>query len=154
MTDEENKLLTEDLCGRLPYYDFMVRWNGEDYNIINIGFGRVGVLKPFMSYTEGNPLIEEVRPYLRPIKSMTEDEREEWVDLFIEPVAAIDLISEKDRETRAPILFAESHGKFIRFLNEHFLDYNDLIGKGLAIEAPEDMYIRFKQQNTKDDENN
>jgi hypothetical protein len=85
---------------------------------------------------------------------MTEDEREEWVDLFIEPVAAIDLISEKDRETKAPILFAESHGKSIRFLNEHFLDYNDLIGKGLAIEAPEDMYIRFKQQNTKDDENN
>ncbi len=154
MTDEENKLLTEDLCGRLPYYDFMVRWNGEDYNIINIGFGRVSVLKPFMSYTEGNPLIEEVKPYLRPIKSMTEDEREEWVDLFIEPVAAIDLISEKDRETKAPILFAESHGKSIRFLNEHFLDYNDLIGKGLAIEAPEDMYIRFKQQNTKDDENN
>jgi len=121
MTQEDKELLFKDLCARLPYYGLMVQYKGEDFNIIDIGFGRVTLVKPFMSTTSGSPLIEEVKPYLRPMSSMTEEEIKEFTSIT-ENVLVIG-------KKYTAILSIDS----INWLNAHHFDYRGLIEKGLAI---------------------
>lgn len=71
-------------------------------------------------------VIENFKPYLRPMSSMTEEEREEY-----------DTWHEELEEGR---IKDWKCAEFIDWLNSHFLDYQDLIDKGLALEAPEGMY--------------
>ena len=70
--------------------------------------------------------VEEVKPYLRPMSSMTEEERKEyfltWEEEPLERRVHIPSISTND------------------WLNEHHFDYRGLIPMGLALEAPKDMY--------------
>ena len=130
MTQEEKDLLSKDLCARLPYCNnLLVRYNGCDYNIIGIGFGRVTLVKPFMSFTGPSPLIEEVKPYLRPRSSMTEEEMEELFNIV-----------------KKKAMFSSSHltlhidGEIIDYLNKKMFDWRGLIPMNLALEAPEGMY--------------
>jgi len=59
--------------------------------------------------------INNIRPYLRSMSSMTEEEENEYID-FLAMWDAVD------------------------WLNEHHFDYHGLISKNLALEAPADMY--------------
>ena len=75
-----------------------------------------------------------IRPYLRPMSSMTEEEFKKWrklVDLRREPT--------KDIFDTA-ILSFKNIDEVTDWLNSHHFDYRGLIEKGLALEAPEDMY--------------
>ena len=78
MTQENKELLLRDLCTRLPY-DLMVDYKGESYNVLGITHGRLVLCKPFMSHTLNEcPLVKEVKPYLFPLSSMTEEQEKEW----------------------------------------------------------------------------
>lgn len=133
MTQEDKKLLTKDLCSRLDNYSLLVKYGDEDYNIIDIGFGRVTLVKPLMSMTSGSPLIEEVKPYLRRMKDMTD---KEW-----------EMVHEIDKKR---IIFSARHltyhidGEIIDLFNERNIDWRGLIDKGLALEATEDMYSHLR----------
>lgn len=63
----------------------------------------------------------EIKPFLRPMSSMTEEEENEYESL---------IAWHKEWEVTD-------------WLNSHHFDYRGLIEKGLALEAPEDMY-KFK----------
>lgn len=129
MREMNDELLLEiDLCSRLPHMTLMVKWGGENYNIIDVGFGRVTVLKPFMSYTAGSPLIREVKPYLRPMSSMTEDEEKEFLSLG-EGLTYNMNTKCLEYKTERQI-----------WLDRNCFDYRGLIPKGLALKAPEGMY--------------
>ena len=65
---------------------------------------------------------EEGIPYLRPMSSMTKEERKIYMEI------GSHLCGEIVAKT------------MIDWLNEHHFDYRDLIEKGLALEAPEGMY--------------
>jgi hypothetical protein len=67
------------------------------------------------------------KPYLRPMSSMTEEDRQEY-DSKRKHIC--------DDYNRYCFDSIES----IDWLNAHHFDYRGLIEKGLAIEAPEDMY--------------
>jgi len=121
IADEDKDLLYIDLCARLPHHGLIVRWGDDDFNIIGVGFGRITLLKPFMSNISGSPLVEEVRPYLRPMSSMTEEERRIYDCLACD----FDGISMSNS---------------IDWLNKNMFDYRGLIEKELALEAPEHMY--------------
>ena len=119
MTGKE--LLLKDLCARLPYgvkiNHIIYNWEGTCIN-----FNRK--LESF-AIEKDNGLcydvpIEEVRPYLRPMSSMTEEELNEYCALW-----------NKD-ETE---LWDD-----VDWLNSHHFDYRGLIPFGLALEAPEGMY--------------
>lgn len=71
--EEKRKLLTSDLMSRVNYWsDLKVEYKGRTYTLFGYGAGRVSLLaNPFMSVVEETPLIEEVKPYLRPMESMT-----------------------------------------------------------------------------------
>ena len=71
------------------------------------------------------------------MSSMTEEEIREFTSLvFISDSTSYGYLKEC-------ILFALYSAKALDWLNAHYFDYRDLIGKGLAIEAPEGMYGKF-----------
>ena len=96
----------------------------------------------FMVGTDKVDALEgDIKPYLRPISSMTEEEREEWADKFnlaMDELSSI--LDEKEAEDAAPYMFAKSHFTSIDWLLAHHFDYCGLIERGLALEAPEGMY--------------
>ena len=113
MKHEDKDLLLKDLCARLPYNP-LVEYKGESYNVLGIAHGRLVLCKPFMSYTlKENPLVEEAKPYLFPISSMTEEQKEEWRGI---------------RWSKLP-------WDELNWLNKGHWDYRGLIEKGLAIDA-------------------
>jgi len=133
MTQEEEKqLLLKDLCARLPYglkvkYLYWDEDKGCEYPVPMIlddinsdGYIRFhGDIKE----EEGSGYILTYLPYLRPMSSMTEEERKYYNSLSI-------LIADGECE-----VYEE-----MDWLNEHHFDYRGLIEKGLAFEAPEGMY--------------
>jgi len=133
MTKEEKQLLIIDLCMRLPYYT-------ELYS--NVADGNWAILTPVVISNLMNATDKLViKPYLRPMSSMTEEEREEWADKFnfaMDELSSI--LDEKEAEDAAPYMFAKSHFTSIDWLLAHHFDYRGLIEKGLALEAPENMY--------------
>lgn len=129
MTQEEKQLLLTDLCSRLPYFENWIQYEGKDYIVTGYGHGRVSLLPSLFSSSVGPcPLIEEVKPYLRPLSSMTEEEKKEYDKFyFIAPGQHL-------------AVFRENCERRTDWLNAHHFDYRGLIPMGLALEAPDDMY--------------
>lgn len=135
MTQEEKQLLLKDLCARLPYgvsarFCYGVKEEIDDVVEIDMILGTIN----------SDYIIDDVKPYLRPMSSMTEEEK-------------MQLKEEHSKDTR---LFAEAltkaaagdtsmRGKVIPhfaadWCNKNHFDYRGLIPMGLALEAPKDMY--------------
>ena len=129
MTQEEEKnLLLKDLCTRLPYgvrYRHFT-WNdkyGETYIAAQIySINTDGYVKN--CHDDETVYIDNVRPYLFPLSSMTEEQKKEYQYIT-------------ERWMNDP---AYSISDSIDWLNKHHFDYRGLIEKGLALEAPKEMY--------------
>ena len=138
MSKEEKELLLRDLCARLPY-KIMVKVNDTQgiMDEIDIPNERIFVssLNPFLyggakaSWFTVNG--DKIYPYLRPMSSMTEEEKKEYKKLCDERVFkyALEWVTKWFDTPNS-----------IDWLNAHHFDYRGLIEKGLAIEAPEGMY--------------
>lgn len=121
MTQENKELLLQDICARLPYNP-MVEYKGETYNVLGVTHGRLILCKPFMSYTcDELPLVEEVKPYLFPLSSMTEEQTEELIKL-------INTGQNDNNEVMRTLCRIE-------FYHKNHFDYRGLIPKDLAIDA-------------------
>ena len=124
MTQEDKELLLKDLCGRLPYgvvtnktclegsktmaYDSVVEVADIDMLLNN-------------SVEEIEKYHYSIKPYLRPMSSMTEEEHSRLRAAY---------------DNGSGGLFDEySH---IDWLNAHHFDFRGLIKKGLAIEVTEE----------------
>lgn len=134
MTEKEKRLLLEDLSCRLPYEvicQVMDGENGFDKDILtqvhSNGMVSVGYLHL--------PVIK-VKPYLRPLSSMRVDEKTELCTRAYYP----DEI--KSLEDRLDLIQLNAKNAN-DFYNEHMFDIRGLIEKGLALEAPEDMYTNL-----------
>ena len=117
MTQEDKQLLLKDLCARLPYgtYAHHKNFPNTKFKVIAVfDDGRIGVTENEIPLTPTS--INECKPYLRPMSSMTEEEKEEARNLIYATV------------------------EFTDWCNEHRLDYRHLIEKGLAVDAPKGMY--------------
>lgn len=134
MTQEDKELLLKDLCARLPYrvvckcyHTEFNEWDGEpfvaEYDDILENIDAIGnCLAGGFSYD-----IEEFKPYLRPMSSMTEEEYKEYYKTF------------RAESYGRGYVYVESVKSF-DWLNKHHFDYRGLIEKGLALEAPKGMY--------------
>lgn len=85
--------------------------------------------------TESNELmsinglsLEDVKPYLRPMSSMTEEEQR-TLDSMCNGVEMVSRLSG-----------LKMFDKAFDWLNAHHFDFRGLIPMGLALEAPEGMY--------------
>lgn len=120
MTQEEKKLLLVDLSARLPYGIIAKYKSREKEGDVKITYGNIGYVAEL-----GNGWWKECKPYLRPMSSMTEEERIEslefaWIDDYGR-LASYD----------------KNIPKYIDWLNKKMFDYRGLIEKGLAIAVTE-----------------
>lgn len=119
MTQNEKDLLLKDLCSRLPYGVKVLclkDFNHKRYNLemIDIGDNEV-YLTTNEPYTNRYVDIEEVRPYLFPLSSMTEEQKTSHNFL-------------KHSAYANPI-------KLVDWYNKNHFDYRGLIPMGLANDA-------------------
>lgn len=115
MTPEERQILLADLCARLPYH-VIVNYKGANVDLTQ--------------YIRSVKL-ENCKPYLRPMSSITDEETEE-----LRRLGGI-LAHNLQRNTVAICAFAP---EAYDWLNAHHFDYRGLIPVGLALEASSDMY--------------
>lgn len=115
MTQEERKLLLKDLCARLPYG---IKFHVESGSY-NTDDTLTEICLPLNCVNTHFPT-QSIKPYLRPMSSMTEEEKKEYNSIVYNAISPF---------------YREAD-----FYNSHHLDYRGLIEKGLALEAPEGMY--------------
>ena len=136
MTNEEKQLLFKDLCARLPYHPRVkvVPDKGDIYD----------EWWTFATLPEIGQIQYTLYPYLRPMSSMTEEEREEFRMLILpEASCAYEDCLEWDAQIIGGgylQISVEDFSKVVDWLNAHHFDYRGLIEKGLALEASEGMY--------------
>lgn len=109
--------MLKDLCARLPYGVKVAFQVGDNVPDVRVFTGKD------YDYLKGYHFIDDFtnctfKPYLRPMSSMTEEERKEYGLVLCDELS----INQYD------------------WLNAHHFDYRGLIEKGLALEAPEGMY--------------
>ena len=139
MTTEEKELLLKDLSARLPYGVKMLHegWNYEWDDELSTVERVVGIDDKFI-YTKvidthnGEEYRDDKWPidtfddklFLRPMSSMTEEEKDDFVKFF----------------TTEGILIQEPYEltELIDWLNKGMFDYRGLIEKGLAISVTEE----------------
>ena len=155
LTNEEDiELLEKDLCGRLPYLVYVsvdvknyLEWLPDDDDesqfkkklkiYLEVSKKTVEDISKEPTTISGFPCggrfdtynwdneqfgvpVAFIKPYYRSMSSMTEEEMVEY-----------------DR------LFSISIYKLVDWLDMHMFDYRGLIKRGIAQEAPEDMYVFF-----------
>lgn len=120
MTQEDKELLITDLCSRLPYGVKIQTpadcWTSEE---------EIRELKEIFKGDDGlfriggvGALIEYSKPYLFPLSSMTEEQKEEF-----------------DRLYTYDALIINPQWELIDWLNKNHFDYRGLIEKELALDA-------------------
>ena len=130
MTQEDKEILIRDLCGRLPYgvKAYIKNWSKLDRKYYE-GVYTVESIDPllnniFADSERGSVVVivghydYEIKPYLFPMSSMTEEEKLMYEGLMI------------GTDNNIPYIL-----DVIDWLNAHHFDYRDLIEKGLAIDA-------------------
>ena len=162
MKQEDKELLLKDLCGRLPYGVKVQVCNATEYTPILKGI--LGddlflqfdyITKPIKNGDSTYNLIEDnIKPYLRPMSSMTRDEVEELKSKCIHTETeedwegvrcdswGIEILDKYDTRNRNNQIDAVSYINMeaIDWLNAHHFDYRNFIKRGLALPAPEGMY--------------
>ena len=132
MTQEEKQILLVDLCAKLPYRvkcKIHYTLNNETTFGEDVDAEKNDTLVKIDVHTQSAYFdwycdwlsIEDIRPYLRPMSSMSEKEKN---------------IYEYNRNSNVEVV----RMALFDWLNEHHFDYRGLIPMGLALEAPEDMY--------------
>lgn len=146
MSPEERKLLITDLTSRIEYGVICMIERVDDFGPMHRNEKLTGFCNEekgyfYFEFNYGLPVdfAEKVKPYLRPMTSMTEEEKTEISKLlnyefYVDSDCA--LVAEDDRHRISLDLMK----KYIDWLNAHHFDYRGLIEKGLAFEAPEGMY--------------
>ena len=145
MTQEDKELLFQDLCVRLPYHVRCKVWLKDgttEEGSLDLAHNYADVLRDAFYYNK----IKDIKPYLRPMSSMTEEEKEEIALIRDRDFQSVRkwFRNESIKETGniCPVTFGE-----IDYCNKKHLDYRDLISMGLALEAKEEMYETEKQKN-------
>jgi hypothetical protein len=135
MTQEERELLLRELGTRIGTDTKLSidRMNGL-YSLHLIGETTITVKHINSSKLYYFP-IEEVKPFLRPLSNMTDEEREEF-----RARGGVMSYSPQHNHWALCAFSATAYD----WLNENYFDYRGLIQKGLALEAPEGMYSEVK----------
>ena len=136
MTQEDKELLLKDLCGRLPYGVLIVIQDTFKYSIVSreyhvldvsnfsdiVSFNYKKFDKRMKKAMKERPNDIVIKPYLFPMSSMTEEQKEELMELMYKA------------DTPFGAIFSENIDYFDWLDRNHF-DYRGLIPKGLAEDA-------------------
>lgn len=134
MEENNKQLLIRDICARLPYGVYV---KFEQYNeplCLSV--------KDALAIYNGGEIINDIQYlYLRPMSSMTEGEYKEFCKISgLYKKEEGNYFSNHLSELGNSIITERVMVRTIDWLNSHQFDYRGLIEKGLALEAPKDMY--------------
>lgn len=141
MTDEEKRLLACDLAARLPfdvkcqftlkygdnghkegiYLATITTFDGKDW--LDVEYNDTSGASGKLWMRDWSCALDDIKPYLRPMESMTEEEAAEF-----------DELSAKLFEHESP---ENIWGQVVDWMNAHYLDFRGLILMGLAIAVTE-----------------
>lgn len=145
--EEDKKLLSADLSARLPfnikcqftlkygdnghkegtYLATITTFDGKDW--LEVEYNDTNGASDKLWLRDWSCSLDDIKLYLRPLSSMTEEEKEEYKDLLYCVKYAADTIFAINMLTD--------------WFNIHHFDYRNLIEKGLALEAPKGMYYEY-----------
>ena len=132
MTQKDKELLLKDLCARLPY-KCKYKASKEITHWYKLTLNTETIDKIIDDY------YDEIKPYLRPMDSMTEEERYEIQEILGKDIEIFDDFINIIDSSRKRFSFLELQA-LLDWLNAHHFDFRGLIKKGLALEVPEGMY--------------
>ena len=121
MTKEDKELLLKDLCARLPYNvicQVEFKENGK-YNSKVMLLSGIFTDEAYFTTKGGSIYSNEYKPYLFPLSSMTEEQKQEYQHIT----------------ERWMYDSSYSISDSIDWLNAHHFDYRNLIQMDLAIDA-------------------
>lgn len=142
MTQEQKDLLLQDLSGRLPYGVALE----QTYKVTVVATNEEEVLKRVINLYSINTLddmtvsgmhndgdeeicfFEEIKPYLFPMSSMTEEQTKEYEGIIYKNI-------ELHCERYYDVIDIDDFDCLIDFYHKYHLDYRGLIPMGLAIDA-------------------
>ena len=141
LLNSDKELLLKDLCARLPY-GVKVGTTDNDGSLENVWDTLwfnifTEDVKLTHSIEDADKIIDisETKPYLFPLSSMTEEQREEFLNIQTEErqILLNALIEYKSgKYDKIPII---APYKQIEWLNKNHFDYRGLIERGLAIDC-------------------
>ena len=141
MTQEDKELLFRDLCARIPYnvkcYNSKYRPDlAEEIICITVNYNHPCVQLGTYLYK-----LEQVKPYLFPLSSMTEEQEKEIQQIIGNPDYACIIRKTDGLELwlnfidTDPTIWLDAIFEVQDYLNKNHFDYRGLIEKGLAIDA-------------------
>lgn len=154
MTREDKQLLLQDLCARLPY-GVKAQYYGSEEEMLTVDTIEAIYAQPSIEIIIGQYglEIEDVKPYLRPMSSMTEEEKKELLNhVWGGKGAEFSHVTEDgsidgNQEAEQYLLKMELHwinfspetaSCYLEWLYEKQFDVNGLIPLDLAIEVTKD----------------
>ena len=135
MTQRDRELLIKDLCARLPYgvkvSKVVEDWTSEPHPIRSINLNNIVVEDG--EFEDGTPDIdiwdyEEIKPYLVPLSSMTDEQKREYASLVW-----FNGLSRGWNSDDAIIL--DEVPMLIDFYHKNHIDYRGFIPMGIALDA-------------------
>ena len=128
MTQENKELLLNDLCARLPYG--VKCCAKSNHKISGDLVGIVG--ENVYIYSSGHAIfnISDIKPYLFPLSSMTDEQYNEFFSYYHN----IEMAEGKSSGDYLKAAYIGDDTKY-SWLNKNHFDYRGLIEKGLAINA-------------------
>ena len=138
MTQENKDLLIKDLSARVPYGVKFVIDNGLNNIRTLTGIGEDIPYEDWQmcAFARGISAIpiEDIKPYLFPMSSMTDEQREELKREYCN--IACDNIKKMFANPDESHLYSSKSSSFeIDYFNKHHIDYRGLIPMGLANDA-------------------
>ena len=136
MSQEDKQLLLADLCARLPYgvkLNFYAAATKENYTCTLLGI-EPNDDKSIIAKVDSGAFMfpaEHIKPYLRPISSMINEERRELCNIRPCYINSDDIVNSTQCNTFMQASECQD------WLNAHHFDYRGLIEKRLAIAVTE-----------------
>ena len=143
MTKEDKELLLKDLCARLPYEIKFLResWNFESDQEIPVIESLEDIDKDGYINNTKVYKVEDIKPYLFPLSSMTDKQAKEIQEIIGNPNYACIMRKTEGLELwldsidTDPTIWVDTIFEVQDYLNKNYFDYRGLIKKGLAIDA-------------------
>ena len=141
MTQENKELLLRDLCARLPYgVKCQIDTGDADVYADTLATITIDGCVCFMETIDTEDALEydNIKPYLFPLSSMTEEQKYDFYCRFIENDFDFDDFKEfyfENNEWHKMLTSIDDIGEIIDWFNKNHFDYRGLIEKGLAIDA-------------------
>ena len=122
MTKENKELIFKELCARLPYNvkcKIWLKYGTTEEGLLDLQHNYCNVLQDAFYYNK----IKDIKPYLFPLSSMTDEEKEEYCQLQQRVIY------------NSKGVINEDVTKYINWCYKKHLDINNLIPMELAIDA-------------------